>query len=348
LRLTALRADYRQQTLQLLAPTMMSFGDGVAFEQLRLGMADTTLQASGRLTPTLELHASLRDFTPAQLRVVWPDLLAEGRADADVDLTGSLARPQGLVRLQARGLRASNGAARGLPSTDIDASAQLQEQTAQVELRMHAGDGLQLQISGQVPLNRDAVIALKVSGSFNLNVINPIIEASGQSVLGQAKIDAELAGTPAAPQARGTLVLAGGDLQDYPRGAHLSNASATLEADGEQLQLKQFTAHAGSGTINASGTVGLGEGDLPVALQLTAHGAQPFASDLLTATIDMDLKISGALRSQLNAAGSVQIDHAVINIPNALPPDVAVLTPPSCARARGPRRCRKPARPSSR
>jgi len=32
------------------------------------------------------------------------------------------------------------------------------------------------------------------------------------------------------------------------------------------------------------------------------------------------------LRSQLNAAGSVQIDHAVINIPNALPPDVAVLT----------------------
>jgi translocation and assembly module TamB len=326
LRLTALRADYRQQTLQLLAPTMMSFGDGVAFEQLRLGMADTTLQASGRLTPTLELHASLRDFTPAQLRVVWPDLLAEGRADADVDLTGSLARPQGLVRLQARGLRASNGAARGLPSTDIDASAQLQEQTAQVELRMHAGDGLQLQISGQVPLNRDAAIALKVSGSFNLNVINPIIEASGQSVLGQAKIDAELAGTPAAPQARGTLVLAGGDLQDYPRGAHLSNVSATLEADGEQLQLKQFTAHAGSGTISASGTVGLGEGDLPVALQLTAHGAQPFASDLLTATIDMDLKISGALRSQLNAAGSVQIDHAVINIPNALPPDVAVLT----------------------
>jgi translocation and assembly module TamB len=190
---------------------------------------------------------------------------------------------------------------------------------------MHAGDGLQMQASGQVPLNRDAPIALKLSGSFNLNLINPIIEASGQRVLGTMKVDAELAGTPAAPQARGTLVLSGGDLQDYPRGTHLSDVSATLDADGDQLQLKQFTAHAGKGTIVASGTIGLGGGDLPVALQVTAHGAKPFASDLLTATVDMDLKISGGLRGQLNATGSVKIDHADINIPNALPPDVAVL-----------------------
>jgi translocation and assembly module TamB len=325
LRLTALRADYRQQTLRLLAPTLLSFGDGIAFDQLRLGMADTTLQASGRLAPMLQLHATLRDFTPAQLRMLWPDLQAEGRVDADVDLTGSLAQPQGMVRVQARGLRASNGAARGLPSTDIDVSAQLQQQNAQVELHMHAGDGLELQVSGQAPLNRDAAIALKVSGSFNLNVINPIIEASGQRVAGQARIDAELAGTPAAPQARGSLVLSGGEVQDYPRGMRLTNISATLEADGAQLQLKQLTAHAGSGEITASGTIGLGEGDLPVALQLTAHSARPFASDLLTATIDMNLKISGALRRQLNASGSVTIDHADINIPNALPPDVAVL-----------------------
>jgi len=325
LQLTTLRAQYRQQTLRLLAPTLMSFADGWAVEQLRMGIADTTLQATGRLTPALDLHATLRDFTPSILQVWLPDLQAVGRVDADADLTGTLAQPLGLVRLQARGLQASTGAARGLPSTDIDASAQLHEQVAQVELQVHAGEGLQVQLSGQAPLARDAPIALKVSGSINLNVINPIIEASGQRVLGQARIDADLAGTPAAPQARGTLVLSGADLQDYPRGAHLSDVSATLNADGTQLQLQQFTAHAGSGTISASGTLGLGEGALPVALQLTAHGARPFASDLLTATIDMDLKLSGALRTQLELGGSVHIDRADINIPNALPPTVASL-----------------------
>ena len=325
LQLTALQADYGEQSLRLLAPASISFGDGIVLGQLRLGAADTVLQAAGRLTPTLDLKASLRDFTPALLRVVWPELKAEGHADADAELTGTLAKPLGSLFVQASGLRANNGAARGLPSTDLDASAQLGEQAVQVELQMHAGDGLQLQAKGQVPLNRDAAIALKVSGSFNLNVLNPIIEAGGQRVLGQAKIDADLGGTPAAPQARGTLLLNGGDLQDYPRGTHLSDVSASLEADGEQLQLQQFTAHAGNGTITASGTLGLGGGDLPVALQVTARGARPFASDLLTATIDMDLKVAGGLRSQLNASGSVQIDRADITIPNALPPDVAVL-----------------------
>ena len=340
LRLTALRADYREQTLRLLSPTTISFADGIVLAQLRLGVADTVLQLAGRLTPTLDLSASLRDFRPALLRVVWPELQAEGHADADAELSGTLATPLGSLRVQARGLRASNGAARGLPSTDIDASAQLQQLAAQVELQVRAGDGLQLQAKGQLPLNRNAAIALKVNGSINLTVVNPIIEASGQRVLGKASIDAELAGTPAAPQARGTLVLSGGDIQDYPRGMHLSELSATLEADGEHLQLKQFTAHAGGGTITASGTLGLGGGDLPVALQLTARDARPFASDLLTATFDMDLKIAGALRSQLNASGSVQIDRADINIPNALPPNVAELNvvragqkPPSVAKA---------------
>jgi translocation and assembly module TamB len=293
--------------------------------QLRLGDEATVVQAAGRLTPRLELTASLRDFTPAVLRAVWPDLKGEGHVDADADLIGTLAVPLGTLRLKARGLRSINGAARGLPATDIDASAQLQEQVVQVEVQMHAGEGLQLAGKGQVPLNRNATMAFKLSGSFNLNVVNPIIEASGQRLLGKATIDAELAGTPAAPQARGTLLINGGDLQDYPRGTHLSDVSATLAADGEQLQLQQFTAHAGKGTITASGTLGLGGGDLPVALQVTARGARPFASDLLTATIDMDLKVTGGLRSQLTAAGSVQIDRADITIPNALPPDVSVL-----------------------
>jgi translocation and assembly module TamB len=325
LQLVALRADYRDQSLHLLAPATLSFGDGLVLGQCRLGVADTVLEVAGRLTPALALTVSLRDFTPALLRVLWPALPAEGRVDADATLTGTLAQPLGSFKLTARALRASNGAARGLPPTDVDASATLQPQGMQLQVQVNAGDGLTLSGRGQEPLNRATPIDFNVTGSFNLNVVNPITEVSGQRMLGRASIDAELGGTLAAPQARGTLVISGGDLQDYPRGTHLSDVSAILAADGGELALKQFTAHAGKGTITASGTLGLGGGDLPVALQLTARGARPFASDLLTATVDMDLTINGGLRSRLNAAGSIKIDRADINIPNALPPDVAVL-----------------------
>jgi translocation and assembly module TamB len=62
-----------------------------------------------------------------------------------------------------------------------------------------------------------------------------------------------------------------------------------------------------------------------VELKLSGHDAQPLASDLLTANVNLDLTLSGDLRGKLNAGGTVQVNKAVINIPNALPPDVQTL-----------------------
>jgi translocation and assembly module TamB len=255
LRLTALKVDYRKQTLQLQAPASIRFGDGVSFDPLRFGSADGELQAAGRLTPTLNLHASASNLSSAQLRALIPDLAVDGRVDAQAQLAGTLAQPTGHIELHAVGLRAGSGAARGLPATNIDATAQLALTTAQLDLQMHAGEGLDLKLSGQAPLNRTAAMALKVNGAFDLNVLNPILEASGQRAQGKAQIDALLDGTPAAPQAHGTLKLLGVNLQDYSRGARLTDVNATLSADGATLQLKDFTAHAGPGALSAGGSV---------------------------------------------------------------------------------------------
>lgn len=325
LRLMSLQAQYRQQSLRLLAPALLSFGDGLAVDHLRLGAGDAVLLLEGRLTPTLQARASLRNFSPALLRPWLPDLDAQGRVDADAELHGSLAQPLGSIRANARALRASSGDARGLPPTDIQASAQLAAQGAQLEVKMQAGNGVQLQLSGQAPFARTAPMALKMSGAFSLALINPIIEAGGQRLLGQAQIDGELDGTLAAPQAHGSLTLTHADLQDYARGVHLSDISASVIADGNELQLKQLSAHARSGTISASGTLQLGEADLPIEVTLSAHDAQPLASDLLTATIDANLKFSGTLRREIDATGTLRVSHADINIPNALPPNIEVL-----------------------
>ena len=54
-------------------------------------------------------------------------------------------------------------------------------------------------------------------------------------------------------------------------------------------------------------------------------GAQPLASDLLTANVDFDLKLAGTLRRELTASGRIRVNRADINIPNALPPSVDAL-----------------------
>jgi translocation and assembly module TamB len=324
-RMTELKLDYRKQTLRLLSPSVISFADGLAVDQLQLGSAGSELMVAGRATPRLELRASLSNLTAAPLRALLPTLAIDGRIDAHAELAGSLSQPTGKVEVHAKGLRAGGGAARGLPATNLDIDAQLGQETAQVDAHMHAGQGLDLDMNGQAPMNSHAQMALKVNGTFDLSILNPILEAGGQRALGKARIDAQLAGTARAPQPQGTLSLMGVELQDYTRGARLTNLDATITADGETLELKQFVAHAGPGTISATGSVKLGEGDWPVNLKVAGRDVQPLASDLLTANVDLDLTLTGAARTQLNAAGLVNVNRAVINIPNALPPDVETL-----------------------
>jgi translocation and assembly module TamB len=66
-------------------------------------------------------------------------------------------------------------------------------------------------------------------------------------------------------------------------------------------------------------------GDKPVDISLTMHDAQPVASDLLTATIDAQLNLRGALTTKLAAAGSIDVTHAEVRVPEHLPASVVVL-----------------------
>jgi translocation and assembly module TamB len=324
LRLSALELNYRDQTAHLLSPAVLSFGDGVSVDTLRLGLGDSIWQVQGRLTPALDLRASAHDLTAPLLHPWLPTLQAEGHIDVDVDLHGSIAEPTGSVTVNGHGLRARSGSVRGLPAGNVVLQAQLQQSVAQVDLKADAGERLQLQASGQVPLNRAAPMAIKLVGSFDLMVVNPILEAGGQRLRGTAALNADIKGTLAQPDAQGRIEITHADLQDYPRGLHLTDISGALVANGDRLQLQQLQAHAGPGTISVSGSLGLGAG-LPLSLKIEARNARPLASDLITANIDMDLSVNGPLRQKLDVAGKLHLNRANLTIPNALPPSVAVL-----------------------
>ncbi|HEY3808560.1 MAG TPA: translocation/assembly module TamB domain-containing protein [Steroidobacteraceae bacterium] len=324
LRVSALELKYRGEQAQLQQPMVLSFSDGLAVDQLQLGVGSTVLKARGRISPTLDLTASLHDITSDLLHPWLPNVKADGQVDIDLELHGSATAPTGSVRLIGRGLRAHSGSVRGLPAGNVSIEAQLQQTVAQLKIEADAGDRLGLHIDGQAPLNRDAPIALKASGNFDLVLLNPILEAGGQRLHGQAKLDADIAGTPANPEAHGSVQLTNADVQDYSRGLHLTDINGTLSADGQQVRLQNLVAHAGPGTITAEGSLGLA-GAMPLTVKLTAHNARPLASDLITANIDMDLNVTGPLRQKLDARGNLHIIRADLNIPNGLPPSVAVL-----------------------
>ena len=330
--ISALHAGYRGQTVQLREPAMLRYGDVLAVEHLRLAMGDAQLDVDARLMPALDLHAALRAVSPASVKPLLEGtsaadaVPAEGRVSGEATLRGSLSQPQGNVQLQASGLRWRRDITEGLPPLEIITSSELHgAEPASVALQVRAGANTSIAAEGQVPLSRDAALALRVEGTADLSLANGFLEAGGRRASGWLTIDGRVAGTPAAPEFRGTAYVNNGDVQDYTTGLHISAITATVEGSRDRLTLAQFSAWAGTGALEGSGSIGLMQAGLPVSLRVTARDAQPISSNLLTARLDADLRLEGMLNGQLRLAGNAQVSRAEITIPNALPVTVATL-----------------------
>ncbi len=318
-----LQAGWKGETLRLLAPARLSFADGVAVDRLRMGLRDAVLDVAGRVSPTLDLTASLRNVTADLARIVAPDLQADGKLEADAKLAGTTTRPTGTARLAATGMRLRTGPAAGLPAASLTATATLQGDSARLDAALTAGKN-RLTLAGTAPLAPTGAIDLRAAGSLDLATLDPILSVSGRQARGRIALDATLAGTLAAPNAGGTLRLTGGEVQDFALGARLSDIEAVVQAEGQTVRIARFTARAGKGTISAAGTVGL-TAPMPVALTLTMRNASPLASDRLTATLNADLSLRGEAAGRLDAAGKITIQRAEIRIPERIPTSVAVL-----------------------
>jgi len=321
LRLAALTIGYGGESWHLLAPARIGLAGGVTTDGLRLGSGGAVLSATGRLTPRLALALSLQN---AGLALAAPILPVSGMAGTIVmtaALRGSLAAPQGIVRVSGRRLQFGGDA---VPAADLDVTARLMGAAAGLSADLVAGGALRLRLSGTAPLRAGGPLALDLSGTADLAFLDPLLTASGRAARGRLTIAATLAGTPAAPRLAGTLRLAGGGFQDLIQGVHLSDIDGLAELAGDTLRLRQLKARAGAGSVAVAGTVGLA-GGRPLALTITARHARLLASSLLTLDADAALSLRGRLAGRLDLAGRIGVDKAEIDIPAALPQQVAVL-----------------------
>jgi translocation and assembly module TamB len=325
--LSALQATAQNHTVRLLAPAHVDFGSALRVDRLQLGLmdSDAVLTVAGQAGPQLDLKATLRGVTPALFKPWMPAVDAEGQISADAQLTGTTADPRGHLQLNGSGLHWRSGTAAALPAGTLQVNLELQNrQSANATTLVKLG-GTQLRASGAVPLTLQAPLDVRVDGTVDLAVANGILEADGQRVRGEARLNGMVSGTAAAPQMSGTLQLANGELQDYVRGVHLTDIRLAAKAEDGTLTLTSLDAKAGSGAVNATGTLGLLQPGWPLAVTLTLKDAQPVASDLLTARLDATLSLKGSLRERLDASGRIAVSRAEINLPNALPPSVAML-----------------------
>jgi translocation and assembly module TamB len=318
-------ADYRGQQFRLLEPAQMTYAPVLRLDALRLGAQSAVLDVHGELSPELDLHASLSHVDPKLINAFVPDAVAEGTIEASAHLRGTLSAPTGRVQLAARGIRSAADEAVGLPALDLNAGADLKGDSAAIDIKLDAGSKPLLSVIGDVPLDPGGVYDLKAEGKMDVGAANALLEARGLHASGELAIDANVAGTLADPRIHGSVTLANGSFRDYVRGVSLTNIAAEIAGNQGTLQIKSFKASAASGTVSMGGSVGILQPGMPVDLTLTAANAQPIASNILTANLNADIRVTGKARERLAVAGKIHVNRAVIGIPDSLPPNVAVL-----------------------
>ncbi len=323
--LERLEGRYRGEAARLLSPASVVFARGLEVKHVRLGMQKAVLALDGELAPALDCRLSIRHLDAALANVFVPHLLAQGSLDAEARLEGSRAAPEGQASLEIKDLRFANAAAEGLSALEARASARLRGNVADVSAQLDAGRSSRLTLSGRAPLNASGTVALKLDGSLDAALMNPILEARGERAAGRLTVDATVTGVARAPQIRGTVELANGDLRDYAEGVHLGEINARLVGAKGVLKIESLTARAGPGELTAQGSIGVLEPQMPVEVSISAHHIQPVTSDILTANLDARLRVAGTLRRRIDVSGTVHINRASIMVPNGFPPNVATL-----------------------
>ena len=172
--LSALQANWKGETLRLLGPARIGFGNAITVDRLRLGLRQATVEVAGRASPTLDLTVAVRNVTPDLAKIVDPSISADGTLRADAKLTGTTARPVGTIRVEAAGLRMRTGPGRSLPPANLTANADLAGDSARIDARLSAGRLTTLTVTGRAPLQpAEGALDLRANGSLDLALLDP-------------------------------------------------------------------------------------------------------------------------------------------------------------------------------
>ncbi len=340
--LAALQAEAFGETVRLAAPASVTIGadGGIALGNggLALGLPrGGRLAASGRWGPErADVTATLTGLSAALAARFLPEMTPSGTLSGDVRLTGPVAQPEFRANLRGEALQAGAAWSQGLPPLGLraEASGRL-DGPARLRAVLEAGRIGQVTLVAALPragagFGPAAPLEASLDGALALQPLTaPFLAAGADRVDGRVQLALRAGGTLGAPQLGGRATLAGGSYRNPVTGVRVTDLNGSITGQGTRLVVERLQGvTAGGGTIALSGGIDLGAPGFPADLRLVARQARPVVSDLGTATLDADLRLTGpVLAAGGRLGGEVRIQRAEIRIPNNLPSSIPVIEP---------------------
>ncbi|MYZ49776.1 translocation/assembly module TamB domain-containing protein [Propylenella binzhouense] len=312
---------------RLAAPTTIVVENGGArFSQATLRVGGGSVRIDGRADAQRLALALAVDALPVAIANSFVEGLgAEGTVTAKADIRGTTASPQATFDASWQGAALQATRSAGLGPLSVTANGRYSGGALQLRSAISGGGGLQLAVSGSVDVAGGNRLDLAVNGTAPLALANQQLADRGAQLSGTLAVDVAIRGTPAAPQVSGTVSTAEAGFIDPDTGIVLRGIVLRASLAGERITIERLTATSGNqGTLSATGTIGIGSG-FPVDLTATMRNVRYVDENLVVATFDADLTLTGSIVASPQLGGTVRIARAEITVPEKLPQNAVAI-----------------------
>ncbi len=343
LELASFAAQGGGQRITLSAPATVTYGsNGLEIKDLAFRVGAGRLSVSGHSGSTLALRANATALPLTAFDLVSPGLGLSGVADGEATIGGTPSNPTGDWRVRVQHVTAPQMRNAGLPALEVTGSGRLAGGRTSLDVAIKAGTGNAVHLTGSAPLAPDGPLDVKIDGALDARLANTMLSVSGRHAAGSLALALHLRGTIAKPQAQGTVRLSSGELRDDQTGFKLTGVTGTFVANGSTIRIDHLAGTTpNAGSISASGEVKLDPAaGFPGSIRLTGQHAQVVANDILSATADMTIDVSGPLAQKPRVDGRITIVGMDISVPSRFNsvssplPGTKHLNPTATARAR--------------
>lgn len=316
------RLDLTQNQLsaRLAAPTALTVaGETVSFSGVEIAVGSGRITATGSAGEALDIALRLDALPLSIANTVVPGLGLAGTLSGTAQVAGTAANPRATFSAEGSGLNATAISEFGIAPLSLAAQGTFADNRVTLtSARATGAQGLSATAQGTIPLD-GAGLDVSVNGSIPLVLANRFVADRGGQLSGTATLDARLSGRLDNPQFSGTVSVAGAEYIDPELALRLQAITGNATLSGDRITINTLSGQlATGGTVTASGTFGLDAPAFTSDLRFTLNNARYADGNLLVATLNGSLALTGPVGRGGLLSGNIAIARADITVPEAI------------------------------
>ena len=311
-----------------IAPLGLSLSGASDGRRLRLTSASVTngqgvsLAASGTLPLSadgaIDVDVRLNALPLAVVNAARPGLGLGGTITGDASIGGLARDPAIDFDLAGSGITANALRDNGVAPLSLAARGAFENRAVRLaRLDVTNGQGVRVEASGRVPL--DGPLAVQLQATAPLSLGNRFLIDRGAQLGGTVQFSGSVTGPISDPSIDGLVSTQGASFVDPLANLRLSSIELLAGVSDNRVTFNRARATlASGGTVALDGSVTLDPArGIPADLTIVLDGARYADGQLVAATVDGRITVTGPLAGAALIAGRIDVRRAEITIPEA-------------------------------